>query len=353
MRISRLWEFLASRTGFLVLIPMIIVVTGIIRGGLPFSAGDGSNLSMGDAESADEPPARVAIRLIVMSEDGAYLDVAQGDANCVRRDALTGRRLHALPISRGQERWVQFTGGDGTWAEVKQQSHLEVVRHGTQLWQGPLPGQQPGETLTLCSLCLPRRRLAVASEPGSLWLLDLEAEQAVPRGRYSVGKPLVDVKLSPTGEFIVLVTAGQQYLLWDVVRGKVVTRLEFEGQSTAFASWSGNGRRLITFGGQWQRELAVWETPTGRLVQKLNHESKLVAAAELSFNGTLAAVGDGDEIRLWDVESGAKLPPLIGHQGMISALHFVDGGRTLFSGDMRGGLRRWSLSDEREIWAVP
>jgi WD40 repeat protein len=75
-------------------------------------------------------------------------------------------------------------------------------------------------------------------------------------------------------------------------------------------------------------------------------------AAELSVDGTKAAVGDGDRIRVWDVQAGAELPPLAGHHGMITALCFADRDRTLFSGDNHGGLRRWSLSDSREVWAV-
>lgn len=38
---------------------------------------------------------------------------------------------------------------------------------------------------------------------------------------------------------------------------------------------------------------------------------------------------------------------------MISIVQFADRDRTLFSGDIQGGLHRGSLTDYREIWAVP
>jgi WD40 repeat protein len=58
---------------------------------------------------------------------------------------------------------------------------------------------------------------------------------------------------------------------------------------------------------------------------------------QLSEDGTLAAVGDGDVIRIWNLETGVELPPFIGHDGLISVLQFADQGRTLFSGDIEGG----------------
>lgn len=353
MSIHRVGEFLASRTTFVVLIPVILVVAGLIRGGFSFSTEDTSNLSQSDIPSADEPMIRVAIRTIALSEDGAYLDVAQADANGVRRDALTGRQLHPIPLPRCEVPWVQFIRSDGTWAGVNQQNHLEVMRDGVRLWQGLLPGQKPEEPLVLCSMYRYRQLLAVISESGCLWMLDLNGGQAVPRSHHDMEEPLAHGTLSPTGEWIVLVTAGRQYLLWDIAQGEVVTRMECGDPSTAFASWSQDGRRFITFGVNQGQQLAIWEASTGRLVRKLSQDSKLIVAAELSFDGTLAAVGVGDEIRLWNVESGAELPPLIGHREMISALYFADRGRTLFSGDMQGSLRRWSLSDEREIWTAP
>lgn len=160
MRTLRVSEFLASRTAFVVLIPTIIVAVGLIRRGFPFFAENVPNLSKSDVSSADAPAVRVAIHTLAIAEEGAYLDVMQADATGVRRDAVTGRQLHAIRIPRGQSRWVACTGGDGTWVGVNEQNELAVVRDNKQLWLGTLPEQKPDELLTPGSLQRPWRQLA-------------------------------------------------------------------------------------------------------------------------------------------------------------------------------------------------
>jgi WD40 repeat protein len=136
---------------------------------------------------------------------------------------------------------------------------------------------------------------------------------------------------------------------------RVSLRLPAEGHRHLNVSWSGNGRRIIIFQCEHcgQKIATILDLPTAQVLRQWSVENNKIQAAALSEDGTRAAVGDGKTIRIWDVETGAEDPPLIGHAATISVLQFADQGRTLFSGDLHGELRRWSVTDAREIWSVP
>jgi WD40 repeat protein len=307
-------------------------------------------LSEAEERTADNRSAVAAIRALAVSDDGAFLDVAQGVDDAVRCDAHTGRALRHTRLSRGKLSRVRLGSRDATWVGVTQRNEVEIVRDGVRLWQGPLPDQQRGEILMECSPCRDDNRVAVVSKPGTLWILDVDDQRAAVRGRYSLGEPLADVKLSPVGDVLALVTGRREFCIWDVERAETVARLAAPGHDARFASWSGDGRWLVTFGDS--RTVSVWNALTGQLVRQWNIDNQMVQAAELTFDGTHAAVGDGDEIRLWNVETGEELPTLSGHRGLITVLRFAERDHTLFSGDTEGGLNRWSLTDYREIWAM-
>lgn len=347
-------RFFASWMAFLVLVPVILALEAIVMGVSPLRWRADSTRSDADPKSPSEKSAQREIRAIAVSDDGDYLEVAEGDADSIRRDALTGRKLTEDRLSKSRLRCLQLRSRDYTWVGLHPQNELEVVHQSRTVWRAPLPGLPDAGTekpRMTSSLCPTQNRVAVISDSGYFWLLDFDDTQANCRGPYDLGTPLGFVAMSPAGDHVLLVTANYQMLLWDVALGRVVTQLKTEATPHRLASWSGNGRRLITFGNS--RDVAVWDVPAGTILHQFQVNLQMVISAELSEDGNLAAVGDGDVIRLWDLATGDEHPPLVGHDGVVSILRFADQGRTLFSGDAQGGLRRWSLTDHREVWAAP
>lgn len=338
-------------SALLVTISVTSLVAGILIGGgkLPWPAGLRS--SEPQAATANAHDITTAVRLIAVSDKGAFIDVAHQDAECVRRDALTGRNLHRIRVPRGKLPWLQFSGAGSSWAGINRKNELEILRDEVRLWHGCLPDQRPDEALLRCQLCKSRGLVSVISNLGSLWLLDCTGERAEIQRHQIEGAPFSDISLAPLGDQIVLITELRKILIWDTAEHRVIHRLEAIEPTTRFATWSGDGRRLITFGES--RELDVWDVATGTRTTRLAVDHQVVFTAELSFDGRKAAVGDSDEIRLWDLDTGEELPSLAGHRGMITSLTFADQGETLFSGDSLGRVCRWSLADSREVWAAP
>lgn len=343
-----------SWTAFLVLVPVILVAEAFIMGESLFQWTGDTGTSDADPKSPSEKSVPREIRAIAVSDDGVYLDVAEGDAESCRRDAHTGRKLTEHRLSKSRLRCLQLRSRDGTWAGLHPTNELEIVHQDRTVFRAALPGQAArgaDVSLMISSLCPTQNRVAVISETGRLWLVEFDASQAVPRGPYELGKSLAYVTMSPAGNQVLIVTAGREMLMCDVAQDRVLAALNAEPTEHKFASWSGDGNRLITFGNC--RDVAVWDVTAGTIRHHFQVNLQMVICAELSEDGTLAAVGDGDVIRIWDLTTGDERPPLIGHDGVVSILRFADQGRTLFSGDAQGSLRRWSLTDHREVWMSP
>jgi hypothetical protein len=70
-----------------------------------------------------------------------------------------------------------------------------------------------------------------------------------------------------------------------------------------------------------------------------------ISALALSTDGRLLAAGCIDQtIRLWDLQTGGELPPLVGHQAALAALTFTPDGKRLASFDAAGLKLGWSVS---------
>jgi WD40 repeat protein len=351
MSVQPLRHFLASRTALFTVIPAIVVGAAISSGVSPFRKAGGSKPPDADAELADGPGPRPMIRAIVVSDDGEELEVAQGDAVWQLREAHTGRELARERLSPNWLLCLQLGGQNGLCAGVNEKSELEIVQGGQAVWRGRLPEQGETEHLDFCSLCRHRQRVAVVSNQGSLWLWDFDHTEAVACHRHSLVEPLRFATFSPSGDRLLLHTVSGTFLVWDVAAAHVATQLHSDDYAAKFGAWSGDGRRIITCGGS--PAITVWNAHTGQIIRQLRIETTDTSVAELSGDGTLAAAGADDVIQLWNVETGDEFPSLVGHTGEITTLQFADQGRTLFSGDTHGGLRRWSLSHHREVWAVP
>ena len=48
------------------------------------------------------------------------------------------------------------------------------------------------------------------------------------------------------------------------------------------------------------------------------------------------SAGEDKEIKIWNIETNEEVCVLSGHKAKVTALHFSDGGRFVFSGDGSG-----------------
>ena len=330
----------------LMLLAPLVIAWWASKAELPSSAGGDSRHS--SAQSAQRAPA--AIRALALSADGQYLDTLRGDTTWQRHDAHTGQILGDRILSREPLKRVSLRSDDGIVVGLKSGVELEIVGEAGPIWSERLPELQPDDHIAWCAVARERNLAAIVSNQGSLWLLEFANGELGSQRHYALDCAVGYIELSQAGDYAAMVTNEARLLIWDVAQERIAARQTAADGATHFVKWSGDGRQLLTFG--YGREARVWQTDTLELLESWQVESQSVQAGGFSASGRLAAIAENDVIRIRDVADQREVAVLTGHRGMVSALQFADQDRTLFSGDTYGELRRWSVSDEREVWSA-
>ena len=93
------------------------------------------------------------------------------------------------------------------------------------------------------------------------------------------------------------------------------------------------------------RQLALWDVETGRCLRVLEgHTDSLERGVERRSAPRALRIHD-KTVRLWDVETGRCLRVLEGHKSSVVTVAWSADGRRAFSGDDKGGIRVWDLSE--------
>jgi WD40 repeat protein len=78
-------------------------------------------------------------------------------------------------------------------------------------------------------------------------------------------------------------------------------------------------------------------------------EDRWLSSVAVSPDASLVAIGYGEDILLWDTQTGAVLPPLVGHEFGVLAVAFIDHGKRLVSVGYDAMARLWEVSSGAEL----
>jgi len=114
-------------------------------------------------------------------------------------------------------------------------------------------------------------------------------------------------------------------------------------------AWLPDGKRLIS-GGAGHTDVCVWDLAQANCTTRLPVGTDEVRALALSGNGKhLAVNGKGEDLVVWDLQTGVPASVLLGHPSRVRNAAFSQGGAELISGDVDGHLKRWDTRQGRLI----
>jgi tetratricopeptide (TPR) repeat protein len=111
---------------------------------------------------------------------------------------------------------------------------------------------------------------------------------------------------------------------------------------------SRDGRHVLAGGDG--NDLRLYEVETGKEIRRFLGHTHWVYAVALSPDGRQALSGGEEKtLRLWDVETGKELGQLAGHTAAIRFVAFSPDGRQALSGADEPAIRLWDVAARKEV----
>ncbi len=157
---------------------------------------------------------------------------------------------------------------------------------------------------------------------------------------------LVCVAFSPEGNLMAAGDPSKKTIkLWNARTGALVQTLPNGEAQPWSVVFSPDGKTLLVGGQRADHSgvVTLWNVETGKLIHTLERE-QYVNKVAISPNGKIiASAGAGDEIELWDVESGKQRTALRGLGDGTCSVAFSSDGKLLAAGGRDGKVRLWDV----------
>lgn len=204
------------------------------------------------------------------------------------------------------------------------------------------------------------RRFLTTSEGFNVctaWVWDAATNILVTRSPAHQDDGSIGAAFSPDGKRVLSFYSSdiKAAWIWDGGTGKETTPRLAPGQDIVDASFSPDGKWVVTASGNWvdrgsDAKVRVWNAATGQPLDFTIKRSDPYTAVRFSPDGGQIVTGGQDGIaRVWDAKSGEPNGPPLWHRGRVTDLRFSANGRFLLTASGDGTARLWDLaSDEAE-----
>ncbi len=174
------------------------------------------------------------------------------------------------------------------------------------------------------------------------------------------------VVFSPDGNTIASASADRTIRLWNVNTRELLKTLMAHAASVSSVVFSPDSKTIASAGND--RTIRLWNAHTGELLKPLIGHVENVNTIAFSPDGKIIASGSGrlvylgggedsgtcvgQEIRLWNANTGKHLKTLKGHTSVVNSVVFSPDGKTIVSGSghWRGYEGKASAGEEIRLW---
>jgi WD40 repeat protein/class 3 adenylate cyclase len=291
------------------------------------------------------------LKSAVFSPDGKQVLTAADDGTARVWDMATGKQLYVLNQT-GDVRTAVYSRDGRRIFTASEFSGPSIWNAQTGALIIRLPGT--GWTSTAILAISPDGQTLVSSEPGGnvqLWNANDGTFIRILEGPWEI---FADMAFNPQGTQLVVVPWSGAARLWRVADWSQVATLSAPSSDANQATFSHDGRFVAVVAIDGSARL--WNTRTGELARVFGEETRAkVEASQVSYryldiNGAfspddqLFATGSaGGLVRIWDVQSGAQVSVLRGHDALVEHIAFSPDGRHLLSASHDGTARLWDV----------
>ena len=163
-----------------------------------------------------------------------------------------------------------------------------------------------------------------------------------------------NLTFSPDGKWLVTASDDASMKIWDVITGDLLRNYKDFSGVVVGVTFSPDGKQFAFSDGMihiWQLGLNSDEDQ----IEIVNQELFTIpnsASDTFSPDGSQLAGISGNDIKLWDAESGRELLTLTGHTGWVMGLAFSPDGKSLASTSVDGTVKIWSIVPGNEIVTI-
>ncbi|MFC1601037.1 DVUA0089 family protein [Candidatus Sumerlaeota bacterium] len=153
---------------------------------------------------------------------------------------------------------------------------------------------------------------------------------------------IYSVVFSPDGTKAL--TSGSGTRLWDIATG---TELQSFPSGSACATFSSQGTMVLTDSGD---QAVLYNVATGSKMRPFIGHSDTVTAVALSPDDALVLTGSWDKTaKIWNAATGLEIRTLWGHTGILNCVAFSPDGEMALTGSGDGKAKLWDVETGHEI----
>lgn len=155
------------------------------------------------------------------------------------------------------------------------------------------------------------------------------------------------VAFSADGKTLISGGSDHSVRFWDPATGKSLKVLDGWHQLPVIALAVSRDSKFAASSDS-SGKVVLWETPSGKQVQQLSTTRGAIAALAFLSENRLAVAGSDRMVRIWDIQRGAELQTLWGHEGTVRSILAFPNTPFLATGDDAGIIRIWDHVTGRE-----
>jgi WD40 repeat protein/serine/threonine protein kinase len=294
---------------------------------------------------------------VAYSPDGQLLASASRDKTIQVWDAATGKATLTLT---GHTNWVHRLAFSPDGRQVASVSKDETVKiHDVTPHPETIPLEGLTDAVSSVAFAPSSRLLATVGPGGRVRIRDTSTGKEPQEPKEPQHAGVSSLAFSPDGRYLALGSSKGIVRVLDLAKGivRVLDLATFQEKgrptpqgSVAAVAFSPDGKQVAS---GWGDEVVLWDIDTGRPLCAFQGDSRPITSLAFSPDGKrIASASGGGTVKVHDVADGKEPFTLTGHLGRATRIAFSKGGQLLVSGGADGKVKIHDAATGRVVHTI-